>query len=291
MNTILDTLSDTVWFTPIFFVLLAITALAWELSHRRGSVGAGGRSPRPPGESLRHNMESLNDALLVRLLLTLAVAVVTGIVARSLPNQNNIALLHAILFTGSCLALGLTLWTWRIIRSWRSSHLGFETERMVGRQLNLLMLEGCHVFHDLVDKEIGNLDHIIVAPHAVFVVETMTVRNRSGDSESQDQRVVYTGGELRFPNSSTNKPLKKAARNAKWLRKYISRMAQLQITVYPVLALPGCSIDRVGTGEVIVVNPTEIGGVVIDRAATPLYDAQRQHVINLLNARCQVAPF
>jgi hypothetical protein len=172
----------------------------------------------------------------------------------------------------------------------RNAHLGFEGERLVGRELNLLMLDGCRVFHDLVHEAIGNIDHIIVAPHAVFVVETKTWKERELPSTKADQRVVYTGSELRFPGSTTRQPLRQTIRNARWLQQYLTRMTGIELPVHPILALPGWQVDRTGSGPVTVVNPKDIASVVVDKAAPPLYEAQRQRIINLLDQKCRYAP-
>lgn len=284
-------LSDTVWFTPALLVLVALTTLLWEVLHQRSCVAVGGPAPRPPGESLRINLDDLNEKLVVRLLFTVGFALLTGMAARAMAGGGNFPLVYAVLFTGSAVALGLTLWTWKLVSRWRRSHLGFEGERMVGRELNLLMLDGCRVFHDLVNERIGNLDHIIVAPHAIFVVETETRKKPRGLSVGSDNRVIFNGRELRFPNRTTDKPVRKTARNARWLQKYLARMTGIEVAVHPILTLPGWQVERMASGSVLVLNPKEIPSVVVDKATAPLYEAQRQRIINLLDAECQYAPF
>ena len=291
MELCLATISDAVWFTPTLFVMAAMTALLWEVLHQKSRVPVCGPAPRPPGESVRIHLDDMNEKLLVRLLLTIGFAVITGLVARAVAGGTNFPLVYAVIFTGSGVALGLTLWTWTLVSRWRRSHLEFEGERMVGRELNLLMLDGCRVFHDLVDEKIGNLDHVIVAPHAIFAVETMTWKNRGPNPDGSAQRVIFNGRELRFPNLTTDRPVRQAARNAKWLEQYLARMTGIELPVYPILTIPGWRIERLGDGPVAVVNPREIASVVVDKAVAPLYDAQRQRIINLLNERCQYAPF
>jgi len=289
MELCLATISDTVWFTPTLFVMVAMTALLWEVLHQKSRLPVCGPAPRPPGESIRINLDDINQKLVVRLLFTIGFAIITGMAARAVSSGSNLAMVYAVMFTGSSVALGLTLWTWNLVMRWRTSHLGFEGERMVGRELNLLMLDGCRVFHDLVNDKIGNIDHIIIAPHAIFVVETET--SRKPNSGRSDHCVVFNGRELRFPNLTTDKPVRQAARNARWLEKYLVRMTGIELPVYPILTLPGWKVERLGQGRVTVLNPNEISTVVVDKAATPLYDAQRQRIINLLDEECQYAPF
>lgn len=287
----LATISDTVWFTPALLVMTAMTALLWEVVHQKSHAPVHGLLPRPPGESFRLDLRETGAQLVVRLLFTLGVAVVTGVAARMVADGHNYPLVHGVMFTGSGIALALTLWTWRLTARWRNSHVGLEAERMVGHELNLLMLDGCRVFHDLVDRRIGNLDHIIVAPHAVFVVETQTWNKDRPESGPAIDRAIFNGRELRFPRFTTNEPIVRAARNAKWLEKYISRNAGIQLPVHPIVTLPGWTVDRTGQGPVTVVNPKEIASVVVDRAATPIYEAQRQPIINLLDRKCRSTPF
>ena len=291
METSLAIISDTIWFTPALFVLAAMLALILELVHRKERVPAGAPSSRPPGESLRLNLDNLNEKLIIRFLITVGVAVIAGMIARTVASGRNLEMVYGIMFTGSGIALALTLWTWRVFARWRHSHLGFEGERMVGRELNLLMLDGCRVFHDLVDPRIGNVDHIIVAAHAVFVVETCTWSNHAPGVPGADPRVVFNGRELQFPDGKTDKPIKQVLRNAKWLEKYVMHKTGLQLPVFPILTLPGWTVERKGAGPVTVVNPKDIPSVVVDRVAAPIYDAQRQRIINLLDEKCQYRPF
>lgn len=291
MEFCLAIISDTVWFTPALLVMLALTALFWELTHQRSRVLLYGSVPRPPAESIRLTLDEMNEKLVVRILFTIGFALIAGVAAKAVANGNNFALVYAVLFTGSCVALGLTLWTWKLVTRWRRSQLGFEGERMVGRQLNLLMLDGCRVFHDLADKAIGNIDHIIVAPHAIFAVETLTLHRRASQSGGNNQPVIFNGRELRFPTFATRKPLNQAIRNARWLEKHLLRTTGLQLPVHPILTIPGWSVTSVNTAPVLVLNPNEIGSTIVDKAAKPIYDAQRQRIINFLDERCQYVPF
>src|SRR5690348_8371532 len=53
----------------------------------------------------------------------------------------------------------------------RRAREGLAAERMSAQELNRLMALGCQVFHD-VPGEPFNIDHVVVSPRAVFVVET-----------------------------------------------------------------------------------------------------------------------
>src|SRR6185503_12941995 len=56
--------------------------------------------------------------------------------------------------------------------------LGLSGERLVSQYLQALARDGCYVFHDLAPSKTWNIDHIVVAPGIVFVIETKTRRKR-----------------------------------------------------------------------------------------------------------------
>jgi len=61
--------------------------------------------------------------------------------------------------------------------------LGFQGERYVAEELNQLMADGFHVFHD-VPFENYNMDHVLVGPTGVFVVETRQRGSRCALAQS-----------------------------------------------------------------------------------------------------------
>lgn len=291
METSLALIADTVWFTPSLLVITALLALVLEVVHRKERLALTAAGPRPPGESLRLNLDSLNEKLVIRVLIAVGVAVLTGMAAKANATGQNLPQVHALMFAGSGVALALTLWAWNVVTRWRTLHVGFAGERMVGRELNLLMLDGCRVFHDLVHPRIGNLDHIVVADHAIFVIETQTFREHRKTPAGADTQVIYNGKELRFPTFRTDQPLLKAVRNAKWLEGYLLYKTGLKLPVRPILALPGCVVERTVEGPVTVVNPKELSLAVVDKGADALYEAQRQRIIEVLDEKCQCSTF
>lgn len=291
METCIAVVADSFWmFVPSLFMLAAFGFLFLEATRHKEGVPAVGPAPRLPGESLRLGLDDLNEKLVLRLLVTVTVALLTGMVVKEMARPGNFITTYGVTATGSAVALSLALWTWEIVRAWRERNLGLEGERMVGRELNLLMLDGCRVFHDLVDRQVGNIDHIIVAEHAVFVVETRMLRKRGTSTQEKEHRVLYNGSELQFPGFCTSKPLQQTERNARWLEEYLRQKIGVQVPVNPILTLPGWWVRQTGEGKVTVVNSKQIGYVVVDKAATPLPGALRQSIINLLDDKCRYSP-
>jgi hypothetical protein len=273
---------------PTLLVMLAMTALLAEMHFRRAPASAGFPLTRIPGVRFRPQQDLISTRLIVCLLATIGVAALTGIAARAVAQANNSPLVNGVMFTGSGVALLLALWTWRWLTPWNATQIEVQSERWVGRELNLLMLDGCRVFHDLVHDDIGQIDHIVVAPHALFMVETHTVKPSLSDAANT---VVYNGQELRFAKRKTRKLVETTAAKARWLSGHLEQRTGICLPVHPILALPGWQVQTTTRGEVRVVNPEELSSIVVDKAAEPLYEAQRRKIINFLDGRCQYAPF
>jgi Nuclease-related domain len=67
---------------------------------------------------------------------------------------------------------GMAVWIWdqppNFIENWRQ---GRDGERATAKELRTLRSEGWSVRHDLEDKY-GNLDHVVVGPGGVFLLDT-----------------------------------------------------------------------------------------------------------------------
>jgi hypothetical protein len=123
---------------------------------------------------------------------------------------------------------------------------GLLAERVTGMQLNRLTAQGCAVLHD-IEGDGFNIDHVVVAPRGVYMVETKSFRKpRDADSETS-HRMAYDGTLLRFPDFATDKPLKQARRQKKWLEQFLRESLQRDIPVIAAVALPGWWVDMVGS--------------------------------------------
>lgn len=291
MDLFLAIISDTFWFTPTLLVMFTFTALLAEVIGRRSPIPAGASPLTTLARFARPQLDNFDAQLVLRLLITVGVAVATCIAARAVAKGHDPGLVNGVMFTGSCIAMGLALWTWRLLAPWKQAQVGVASEREVGRDLQLLMLDGCRVFHHLVDERVGDIDHIIVAPHAIFLVETHTATERTKGLAAPAARVAYNGRELIFTHRRTDAPVKTAAAKARWLNKHLKHKTGIGLPVIPIVALPGWEVQQTGNGDVHVVNPRNISSIVVDKAATPMYDAQRQKLINFLDEQCQYAPF
>ena len=164
------------------------------------------------------------------------------------------------------LAVFLTMATWAIRRivkhgdRRRRGIAGLKAELYTAQELNRLIGEGCTVLHD-VHGDGFNLDHVVIGPHAVYVVETKSVRKPRGDATRDQAKVVHDGDCLRFPDFVSRKAIQQTVRQAQWLAKYLKQATNRAVPVIPTVALPGWWIESTGKcrDHVRVFNPAGRG--------------------------------
>jgi hypothetical protein len=104
----------------------------------------------------------------------------------------------------------------QILKKRNVLRLGLDCEMAVGQELNLLMLEGYHVFHD-IPAEGFNIDHVVVGANGVFAVETKGRSKPNRRGGKKDATVTFDGESLKFPLSVEKQPLIQARRQATYL--------------------------------------------------------------------------
>ena len=126
----------------------------------------------------------------------------------------------------------------------RKAHEGLAAERMTAQELNRLIGSGCQVLHD-VPGDGFNLDHVVISPRGVFMVETKSFKKPVKATDDRHYKVQYDGKALLFPNWSSVKPIDQARKQAQWLARYLRTATNQQIPVIATVALPGWWIDLV----------------------------------------------
>ena len=151
--------------------------------------------------------------------------------------------------------LGYCLWKlWKNLILRRTYRLGLEGELAMGQELNALMRNGFHVYHDFPAKNF-NIDHVVVGPTGVFAVETKARKKPIGRDDPGNWQVSYDGKLLRFPGWNESKPLYQARNQAKWLSQCLTHAVGDNVPVTPVLAFPGWFVKRkVGRDGLYVIN-------------------------------------
>jgi Nuclease-related domain len=139
--------------------------------------------------------------------------------------------------------------------------LGFEGERFVGEELCRLIAHKFEIYHDVLFEGF-NIDHVLVGPRGVFVVETKTRRKPVNGSGNKKFHVSFDGKSLRWPERTDNCGIEQAKNNAKTLSNWLSSATGENVWATPILAFPGWMVDRnAPPNGIYVVNPKEIYGV------------------------------
>lgn len=275
-------------------LLIPLFGIAYLLNRRKIRHKAQSLEPftdlplRPPGESLRLKIEHLSEEMDMALMSS-SIAGMGSIcmVIASPPAQKFATGLGA-----GILTFGVYAYSARILfltqKELWAHRLGFTGERVVGEQLNQLLADGFHVFHDLPFDGF-NIDHVIVGSAGVYAVETKT-RSKPADIKGQAKaKVFFDGTVLKFPRHEEIEPIEQARLNAKTLSKWLSQATGEHTPVNAIVAIPGWWVERTGRSDVNVLNPKEIAGSFPARPIAPLAVDRIQRIVHQLTERCRLA--
>jgi len=235
---------------------------------------------RAPGASLSTKLENLYESALGWLATLIFVPFVVMLVGQ----RERTTFAAAV----SVIAIAVCLWQlYRIAARTRDYKLGLLGERVVAEELNQLMLDGCRVFHDFPAGRIGNIDHIVVAPSGVYVIETKTWRKR-GKANAKDYELTFDGSKLLFPHRVETDALDQARDLAARLSEKLTAATAESVKVNPIVTFPGWMIKRTGRGDVNVLNPAEIREAIIWPDKAPVLSAaQTQRVVSHIEDKCR----
>lgn len=234
------------------FFLSASLALACALSfkywHKRRSRLAplqGKKLGHLPGQQLLDRINDHDTEILLAVMLMYIAAPIMFSVWAGMQidwNTQHWGVLEIACVAGTVVLFGLGLRSYiRHYKAAEQAHDGLVGERVTGMQLNRLVARDCLVLNDL-PAEGFNIDHVVVAPGAIYVVETKSFRKpRSGGNAGST--VKYEGGTLVFPDFVSRKPLEQAERNAKWLARELREALGQQYPIVSAVALPGWFIQ------------------------------------------------
>ena len=284
--------------------LVALTPMVlvgWILNRRRIKFKAAALEPftdlplRPPGESLRLKIQDLNDEFDSHFTVAAMISLGASAFAIALrPSSPGWGLTVSFLGFIVVAAWGWTLkQLWPLQKKLWDYRLGFTGERVVGEALNQLLADGFLVFHDVLFEDHAtrakfNLDHVIVGPPGVYVVETKTRRKPAALSGNERATVMFDGEMLHFPTGSDSHGVKQASDNAATLSKWLSSSTGEPTPVQAILTLPGWWIERKSKGRVAVLNPKEIRYSFPTRVAEPLSQERIQRIAHQLTERCRL---
>ena len=176
----------------------------------------------------------------------------------------------------------------------RNYRLGMRGEQAVGEALVELVAMGYRAFHDFPAEKDWNIDHVVVGPQGVFVIETKTRRRRKVPGQQASHVVRFDGetGTLYFPTGEDQKAIPQARRNAEWLADYLTKKTAEPVTTEAVVVLPGLFVeaDKPNRCGVAAMNAKSIKGYFSGRP-TKISDAQVRRIIVAVDEKCRDIEF
>lgn len=163
---------------------------------------------------------------------------------------------------------------------------GAKGEEMAARELNMLPGEFT-VFHGIdlikipsITNGITDLDHVVVGPNGVFVVET---KNWSDDITIKNGTLLYAG----LP--PTRPPLEQVKTEAKQLQEHLKSKADIDIEIKPILCFASNNLEQGEQGAVgvIICNANRLTNVIISHNEDCISDSTQQQIIKTLRKNCE----
>jgi len=267
---------------------------------------------RPAGYSAMCRVDELADELTPALAQAAAAGVLFGIAAATFyPVLEGVVLgrftlaqvIHVpkaeMFLAGACLMLACLLWSlreiivvWRLDDQMRTWRFGMRGEQAVAEALTdrSLAAAGYVAFHDIPGDGKWNIDHVVVGPGGVFVLETK-IRSRRKATRQQEENVVFFDGRvLEFPWCYDAEAVGQVEESAKWMRKFLAAFPPKDIPVQPVIVVPGWYVTARGNYPVKAMNATYLLNYLKGekRRFTP---EQLEPVIQRLDERCRTVEF
>lgn len=157
----------------------------------------------------------------------------------------------------------------------------------MGEELSRLIALGFEVYHD-VPFDGFNIDHVLVGPRGVFIVETKTRRKPVDETGEKKFRVGFDGKFLQWPWGADNYGIEQAKNNAKSLASWLNSAAGESLWIMPILTLPGWMVDRKAPSESLyVVNPKEIYQICSSQPVI-LAELQVRRICHQLDQKCRI---
>ena len=223
-----------------------------------------GKLLRPPGHWLQERLfelaEKQNDQVMSATMCAVFAGLVgTGSLTILLRTLSNPQFLHNSLMECQIVGagFGLLLAALCSVRAWQGANevlelradaerkrLGLRGEQAVAEALHSPEVagKGYFTFHDVPSDVGGNIDHVVIGPGGVFVVETKTRSQQRPAEGKKRNRLEFDGKTTTFPTGKWDANASaQVQRNAERVQSWLQR-AVASATVEPLLVFPGWEV-------------------------------------------------
>ncbi len=289
----------------LFIVVLAgpvFLAVGIVVAWKRWNARSGKRSPlnqkriHLPGEQLRIRIDDLSEDIggqLITLIMVGPYSLLVVLYIKIKAIQVNVTATD--IFVAVIAILTIVFAIRALIKAMKLRMLareGLAAELITAQNLLPLMGSGCLVFNDIPAKPEGpngksfNIDHVVIGPNAVFMVETKSHKKPGKLDESW--KVFYDGKTLKFPDYRDTSMLEQAKRQTKWLSDYLFSATGDIVKVISVVALPGWYIENTSANahsEIIVSNCKTPKFMLSDKYGPALDSVKKQRIAHAIIQR------
>jgi len=99
-----------------------------------------------------------------------------------------------------------------------------------------------------------NIDHVVVGPGGIFVLETKARSRRKATWAQDEQDVFFDGRVLTFPWCYDDEASAQVARNSRWMGDFLKGYGPKDLTIQPVIVVPGWYVKSKGNYPVRAMN-------------------------------------
>ncbi|TCK06134.1 nuclease-related domain-containing protein [Marinobacterium mangrovicola] len=237
----------SLYFVPLFILVVIVLCLK-RFTGRNRSNPLGADLLRPAGYSLQRSIDDLQTDLMqsfVALPIMATLAPLALLLQEKLFHKVANAQTWLVLISISAVAVGYYVYkAIRVARRLPQLRLGLACEMAVGQELDQVIRPETHpyrVFHD-IQFEGFNVDHLVIGPNGVFVIETKGRSKHMLDGKKQ-AKVRLEGNALHFPTHVETQPLEQVRMTVKAVRKWLLESTGFEVPVAGVLVLPGWYVE------------------------------------------------
>lgn len=279
-----------VWFA--FAVGVVALVVLYGLKQQSGER-AGCNLLRLPGESLRIRLARLGATLefyvMLLFLSLLLPALPISIWQRVCETPHQFITGWVVFFL--LISIGLVAFlldrVFRLLLKRRSVLRAYECELAVGQELNMLMRQGCVVYHGFPGDDF-DIDHILIGPSGVYAIESLNRDKPEKRLSEIGNRVYYDGRVLLFPDGQEIEIVTRAKKQAAWLADWLTKVVGDPVSVKGIVYLPGWTVETSGRHEISVVNEQSTSLLGRPRGGQdPLSDDMVQRIACQVELRCR----
>ncbi len=282
----------------VLFIAACFGLAMWHAKRRRDKPPVAFKLVRGPGESLRRRVFKFDENLMEWLLgwglvPIFALLTVSALWIFAFKPQTWIEFNCWLGFSAIVFGIALLFSIRRVVRGlfrYRSDRLGYLGERFVAEKIAPLARERFYIFHDVPAEAANrkfNLDHVVVGPTGLWLIETKTRRKGRARPGFAAHEVVFDGAQLIWPWGEDRHGLEQAEAEARWLSEWLHERTGFDLTARVILALPGWMVREQKVGPVRVLNPINIPDAILGRRQQVLTEEQIDLIARQLEDRCR----